>query len=103
MGVRRVSHAEPGLRRETPSRHIAARALTAPGQVLSESGGESACIGLRISWARKADTIGRVNRRLIALIANFAALCVAADLSPGVREAAAALQRGDFAAAETKL
>ena len=34
---------------------------------------------------------------------TLAALCVAADLAPGVREAAAALQRGDFPAAETRL
>jgi tetratricopeptide (TPR) repeat protein len=41
--------------------------------------------------------------RIATLFAMVAALCLAADLSPGVREAAATLQRGDFAAAEAKL
>jgi Flp pilus assembly protein TadD len=45
-----------------------------------------------------------VNWRFVALIANLVvALCLAADLTPGLREAAAALQRGEFAAAEMKL
>ncbi len=45
-----------------------------------------------------------MNWRLVALIANLVvALCLAADLTPGLREAAAALQRGEFAAAEMKL
>ena len=73
--------------------------------ILSMSPG-STPMGLRISraLAPKTDTIGRVNWRLVALIANLvAALCLAADLTPGLREAAAALQRGEFAAAETKL
>ncbi len=59
---------------------------------------------LRISRAPgRPDTIGSVKRRLATLIATFAALCAAADLTPGVREAAAALQRGEFSVAETKL
>src|SRR4051794_12053220 len=53
--------------------------------------------------AGKNDTIGRGSRRLAVLIANLAALCLAQDFAPGVREAAAALQRGDFTAAETQL
>jgi tetratricopeptide (TPR) repeat protein len=44
-----------------------------------------------------------VSWRFATLIATCAALCLAADLSPGVREAAGALERGDFVAAETKL
>jgi tetratricopeptide (TPR) repeat protein len=44
-----------------------------------------------------------VIRRLAALIVVVAALSVAADLTPGLREAAAALERGDFSTAETKL
>jgi tetratricopeptide (TPR) repeat protein len=40
---------------------------------------------------------------LATLVATLAGLCLAADLTPGLREAAAALQRGDFTAAETKL
>src|SRR5207248_11133132 len=58
----------------------------------------------RISRAgRQTDTIGRVRWRLATLAAILAVGCLAADLTPGVREAAAALQRGDFPAAETKL
>jgi tetratricopeptide (TPR) repeat protein len=37
------------------------------------------------------------------LIANLAVLCLAADITPGMREAVTALQRGDFTSAETKL
>jgi len=44
-----------------------------------------------------------VNWRLATLIVTLAAFCMAADLTPGVREASAALQRGDFPAAENKL
>ena len=44
-----------------------------------------------------------MGRRVAVWIAFLAGMCVAADLAPGVREAAAALQHGDFAAAETKL
>ena len=59
---------------------------------------------LRISRASgRPDTIWRVIRRLAALIVVVAALSVAADLTPGLREAAAALERGDFSTAETKL
>jgi tetratricopeptide (TPR) repeat protein len=41
--------------------------------------------------------------RVAILGAIVAVCCMAADLTPGVREAAAALQRGDFPAAEAKL
>lgn len=44
-----------------------------------------------------------MNWRLAGTAATVAALCLAADLSPGMREAASALQRGEFAVAETKL
>ncbi len=44
-----------------------------------------------------------VKRGLAALVLSCAALCLAAEMAPGVREAAAALQRGAFAAAETRL
>ena len=40
---------------------------------------------------------------MAALIANLAVLSLAADLAPRLREAVAALERGDFTAAETKL
>src|ERR1051325_5715956 len=51
----------------------------------------------------QTDTIGRMTGRPAMLIATLAACCVAADLTPAVREATAALQRGDFSAAETRL
>jgi Flp pilus assembly protein TadD len=51
----------------------------------------------------KTDTIGRVRWLFAVLVANLAALCLAADLTPGMREAVTALQRGDFTSAETKL
>src|SRR5689334_16826800 len=44
-----------------------------------------------------------VKRGLAALVLGCAALCLAAEMAPGVREAAAALQGGDFTAAEKKL
>ncbi|HEY1342152.1 MAG TPA: tetratricopeptide repeat protein [Bryobacteraceae bacterium] len=44
-----------------------------------------------------------MTRPLAALVSVCSALCFAADLAPGVRDAAAALQRGDFVAAEKKL
>jgi tetratricopeptide (TPR) repeat protein len=44
-----------------------------------------------------------VSWRHLILAAAFAAWCLAADWTPGMREAAAALQRGDFAVAESKL
>lgn len=44
-----------------------------------------------------------MHRRLATLFATLAALCVAADFTPGVREASAALRRGEFSTAESKL
>lgn len=41
--------------------------------------------------------------RVTAVVAILAAVSLAADLAPGVRDAAAAIQRGEFAAAEAKL
>src|SRR4051794_40741223 len=71
-----------------------ARAVSAmAGKVRSRR--RESTIAPRISHAIKTDTIGRMIRHLAALIANLAVLCLAADLSPSLRDAATALQRGD--------
>src|SRR5262249_3658715 len=51
----------------------------------------------------RPETTGNGRCRCGVLIATLGALCLAADFTPAVRDAMAAVQRGDLAGAESKL
>src|ERR1044072_5895490 len=86
-----------------PFRRNVARAPLPQEQARSGFDGGSARGHEDITGAPERIQSSRVRWRFASLISNLAVLCLAAALAPGVREAAAALRRGEFAVAETKL